>query len=96
MLSAIPDADKARRAGDRISMTQWDCPEAKQKATVVCRVLWAKGGKYPTPLDNGLLGYFAVDLTTLAVSDVNSEMVEGSSLDLARRRLQATGVCRAR
>lgn len=79
LLLATPDASAARQAGGAVRFEHWDCPDQQRISPHYCRSLWAQGGSFPG--DNGLIGYFAIDLNSGEVTDVNGAAVSNGRAD---------------
>jgi hypothetical protein len=79
LLLATPDANVARQAGSAIRLEHWDCPDQQKISPHYCRSLWAQGGSFTG--DNGLIGYFAIDLNSGDVTDVNGAAVNNGRAD---------------
>ncbi len=87
LLSHTVEAEQASSLGATLEYFAWRADPSNPD--VIGRMVMGRGGSFHALLDNGLVGYFTVDLRTSDVRDVNGDAVNNPSLIKYRKRLLA-------
>jgi hypothetical protein len=85
LLMQVPEVRYAVEARAKLRINDWHYEG--QPALSIGRMVMAGGGSFRSLLNNGLVGYFSVDLKNGVVRDVNGDEVTDPKLTRVRRRL---------
>lgn len=91
LLTFIPQAVIARRAGSKIEAVNWNPGPSYRKDLFFFYLLLASGsGMHTTMLDNGVIGYFAVNKVTGRVvgGPSGDQTIEGEALMRVQTKLR--------
>ena len=89
LLSMVPMADAAKRLGSRIDAMDW-LPGSDFRNDVYYFYTVVTDKKQVTILENGLIGYFAVNKTTGEVMEATSDKrVESKALETMQGKIRA-------
>lgn len=89
LLSMVPAADAAKRLGGRIEAMNWS-PGSDFRNDVYYFYTVLTDKKQVTILENGLIGYFAVNKTTGEVVEATLDArVESKALEAIQRKIRA-------